>query len=100
MPLSRRFAPSTAIASLLAIAVLYGLTACSKPLARPESVPLPPEVACDLDVHAIPAIPEIPGLDAIGIWAGEMIGIYEIAIVRILATNDCLADLRAKKVIR
>lgn len=87
---------STVIVLFLACAC--ALTACAPNLTRPVVVPTPPLVQCHIDpMPAIPAIPDLSGMDA---WAIEVMGLIEGEAIKIKANNACMQSLRTRGVIR
>lgn len=83
---------------LIALLLSLGLSACQTNSMRPENLPTKPSVPCDAQpLSPIPVVPEWPEIDQ---WAVTMMQLYEIAAIRLQATNECLANLRNQGVIR
>lgn len=83
---------------LIVVWLLLVLSGCQKNSVRPATQPMPPWVICDAQpLSPIPVVPEWPEIDQ---WAVTMMQLYEIAAIRLQATNECLANLRNQGVIR
>ena len=82
----------------LCLLCVFAMTACKPASTRPETLPTPPSVACDVPKFTM--IPPVPLFIWMDEWAATVMGLYEDAATKAGATNRCLADLRAKGVIR
>ena len=68
----------------------------------PLPAPTPPRVACAERVPAeiLPDVPDPLTLDALQVWAAQVVGDYEIEVGKRRTTADCLDALRKSGAIR